>query len=146
MNLSPEDLLLRWANYHLKKVGMSISNFSGDIKDVRAYFHLLEQISPDGKKEGVPRIEVDMTGIYDPDLAKRAEFMLKQAERLGCRQFVTPTDIVSGNAKLNMAFVATLFNKHLALNKPDFEMDWTLKSKRGGMVAHASHICRHRGR
>ena len=32
MKLSPEELLLRWANFHLKKVGMSISNFSGDIK------------------------------------------------------------------------------------------------------------------
>ena len=32
MKLSPEELLLRWANFHLRKVGMSISNFSGDIK------------------------------------------------------------------------------------------------------------------
>lgn len=32
MKLSPEELLLRWANFHLKKAGMSISNFSGDIK------------------------------------------------------------------------------------------------------------------
>lgn len=32
MKLTPEELLLRWANFHLKKVGMSISNFSGDIK------------------------------------------------------------------------------------------------------------------
>lgn len=32
MKLSPEELLLRWANFHLKKVGMSISNFSADIK------------------------------------------------------------------------------------------------------------------
>ena len=32
LKLSPEELLLRWANFHLKKAGMSISNFSGDIK------------------------------------------------------------------------------------------------------------------
>lgn len=32
MKLSPEELLLRWANFHLKKVGMTLSNFSGDIK------------------------------------------------------------------------------------------------------------------
>lgn len=32
MKLSPEELLLRWANFHLKKAGMSISNFSGDVK------------------------------------------------------------------------------------------------------------------
>ncbi|XP_068570316.1 plastin-3-like [Cebidichthys violaceus] len=128
MKLSPEELLLRWANFHLKKVGMSISNFSGDIKDSKAYFHLLEQIAPDGSKEDVPRIEVDMTGIYEKDLMKRAECMLKQADRLGCRQFVTATDVVSGNAKLNMAFVATLFNKHPALTKPE-NQDWFLESE-----------------
>lgn len=32
MKLSPEELLLRWVNFHLKKAGMSISNFSADIK------------------------------------------------------------------------------------------------------------------
>lgn len=32
IKLSPEELLLRWANFHLKKAGMSISNFSSDIK------------------------------------------------------------------------------------------------------------------
>ncbi|KAF1384373.1 hypothetical protein PFLUV_G00117660 [Perca fluviatilis] len=123
MKLSPEELLLRWANFHLKKAGMSISNFSGDIKDSKAYFHLLEQIAPDGSKEDVPRIEIDMTGLYEKDLTKRAECMLKQAERLGCRQFVTATDVVSGNSKLNMAFVAKLFNKYPALTKPD-NQDW----------------------
>ena len=59
---------------------------------------------------------------------KRAECMLVQADRLGCRQFVTATDVVSGNAKLNMAFVATLFNKHPALTKPENE-DWNLQSE-----------------
>lgn len=43
--------------------------------------------------------------------------MLKQAERLDARQFVTPQDVVSGNHKLNIAFVANLYNLHPALNK-----------------------------
>ncbi|XP_076595724.1 plastin-3-like [Chaetodon auriga] len=128
MKLSPEELLLRWANFHLKKVGMTISNFSGDIKDSKAYYHLLEQIAPDGSKEDVPRVEVDMTGLYEKDLTKRAECMLTQADSLGCRQFVTATDVVSGNAKLNMAFVATLFNKYPALTKPE-NQDWNLESE-----------------
>ncbi|MEQ2237514.1 Plastin-3, partial [Ilyodon furcidens] len=128
MKLSPEELLLRWANFHLRNAGMSISNLSGDIKDSKAYFHLLEQIAPDGSKEGVPRIEIDMTGLYEKDLKKRAECLLKQAERLGCRQFVTANDIVTGNTKLNLAFVATLFNKHPALTKPE-NQDWNLESE-----------------
>ena len=34
MSLSPEELLLRWVNYHLEKAGSErrIKNFSGDIK------------------------------------------------------------------------------------------------------------------
>lgn len=53
--------------------------------------------------------------------------MLQQADRLGCRQFVTPADVVSGNPKLNLAFVANLFNKYPALVKPESEdIDWRL--------------------
>lgn len=51
--------------------------------------------------------------------------MLQQADRLGCRQFVTPTDVVSGSPKLNLAFVANLFNKYPALTKPEnLDLDW----------------------
>ena len=50
---------------------------------------------------------------------KRAEFMLREADKLGCRQFVTPADVVSGNPKLNLAFVANLFNTYPSLHKPD---------------------------
>ena len=47
--------------------------------------------------------------------------MLKEADRLGCREFVAPKDIVRGNAKLNMAFVANLFNTHPALKKVEID-------------------------
>lgn len=58
---------------------------------------------------------------------KRAEAMLQQADRLGCRQFVTPADVISGNPKLNLAFVANLFNKYPSLVKPENEdIDWGL--------------------
>lgn len=45
--------------------------------------------------------------------------MLQEAEKLGCKQFVTPADVVAGNPKLNMAFVANLFNTYPALHKPE---------------------------
>uniref|UniRef100_A0A8B9H9R8 Lymphocyte cytosolic protein 1 (L-plastin) n=1 Tax=Astyanax mexicanus TaxID=7994 RepID=A0A8B9H9R8_ASTMX len=95
MKLSPEELLLRWANYHLEQAGCSkINNFSSDIKE----------------KEDL----------------KRAECMLDQADRLGCRQFVMPPDVVRGNPKLNLAFVANLFNKYPALKKPENQdIDWS---------------------
>ena len=48
MKLSPEEILIRWVNYHLARsnCGRQISNFTGDIKDSVAYIHLLHQISP----------------------------------------------------------------------------------------------------
>ncbi|XP_034405528.1 plastin-3-like [Cyclopterus lumpus] len=128
MKLSPEELLLRWANFHLENAGcQKINNFSSDIKDSRAYFHLLNQISPKGTEEDEPRIDINMAGFSEKDDMKRAEAMLHQADRLGCRQFVTPADVISGNPKLNLAFVANLFNKYPALTKPENEdINWGL--------------------
>ncbi|XP_062380558.1 plastin-3 isoform X2 [Sardina pilchardus] len=127
MKLSPEELLLRWANFHLENAGWNkINNLSGDIKDSRAYFHLLNQIAPKGQKEDEERIDIDMSGFNEKDDLKRAECMLQQADRLGCRQFVTPADVVAGNPKLNLAFVANLFNKYPSLTKPEGQdIDWS---------------------
>lgn len=70
--------------------------------------------------------------------------MLQQADGLGCRQFVTPADVVSGNPKLNLAFVANLFNKYPALVKPENQdIDWGLLE--GGclrvkLVIHSARV------
>ncbi|ELV13080.1 Plastin-2 [Tupaia chinensis] len=126
MKLSPEELLLRWANYHLENAGCNkIGNFSTDIKDSKAYYHLLEQVAPKGDEEGIPAVVIDMSGLREKDDIQRAECMLQQAERLGCRQFVTATDVVRGNPKLNLAFIANLFNRYPALQKPENQdIDW----------------------
>ncbi|XP_078265525.1 plastin-2-like isoform X1 [Rhinoraja longicauda] len=128
MKLSPEELLLRWANYHLEGAGcQKVNNFSSDIKDSKSYFHLLKQIAPKGEEEGEALIPVDMSGINENDDLKRADSMLQQADKLGCRQFVTAADVVRGNPKLNLAFVANLFNKYPALRKPENQdIDWSL--------------------
>ncbi|XP_059678622.1 plastin-1 isoform X2 [Gavia stellata] len=120
MKLSPEELLLRWVNYHLANAGwQKISNFSQDIKDSRAYYHLLNQIAPKGDDLDELPIKIDFSGFHDKNDLRRAEYMLQQADKLGCRQFVTPADVVAGNPKLNLAFVANLFNTYPALHKPD---------------------------
>lgn len=94
MSLSPEELLLRWVNYHLRNAGTNkISNFSEDIKvqiarmglqrnvtntyspmsimspcallvqDSRAYFYLMDQISPKGEGDYRLNIKIDMSGL-----------------------------------------------------------------------------------
>src|SRR5688572_30230724 len=50
------------------------------------------------------------------DLHQRAEEVLQESEKLGCRKFLTPSSLVAGNPKLNLAFVANLFNNHPCLD------------------------------
>ncbi|NXS81937.1 PLSI protein, partial [Erpornis zantholeuca] len=106
-------------NNCLNKWWQKINNFSQDIKDSRAYYHLLNQIAPKGDDLDQLPIKIDFTGFHDKNDLRRAEYMLQQADKLGCRQFVTPADVVAGNPKLNLAFVANLFNTYPALHKPD---------------------------
>lgn len=56
-------------------------------------------------------------------MMKRAELMLQQAGKLGCRSFVTPTDVVGGVYKLNLAFVANLFNNHPGLDNVEVPVE-----------------------
>ncbi|XP_029349772.1 plastin-1-like [Echeneis naucrates] len=117
-SLSPEELLLRWVNDHLRNAGtQTISNFSEDIKDSRAYFYLLDQIASQRENSYKMSVKIDMSGLHEPNLDKRAERMLQQAARLDCRQFVSPYDVTSGNSKLNLAFVANMFNMYPAMQR-----------------------------
>jgi len=105
MKLSGEQLLLRWFNYHLKEAGSNrrVNNFSGDIKDSECYTILLNQIAP--KNRGV-----NTNALNERDVNTRAEMVLENAEKLDCRKFLRAPDIVSGHPRLNLAFVANLFN------------------------------------
>lgn len=118
MKLSPEQLLLRWVNYQLDKAGSSrrVHNFKDDIKDSEVYTELIAQIAP--KDAGVNKF-----AMKKDDLVERAEVMLEQAEKIDSRQFVTAKDVVKGQERLNMAFVANLFNNHPALDPPEEEVE-----------------------
>lgn len=121
MRLSPEELLLRWVNYHLEKAGSDkrIKNFSGDIKDSEAYAILLHRIAPDPSI--IDRPETIM-GVGN--LNKRAEIFLGNADKIKCRKFLRAKDIVEGNPKLNLAFVANLFNMYPALELGEIEEEF----------------------
>jgi len=45
--------------------------------------------------------------------------MLQQADKINCKAFVTPRNVVSGYEKLNLAFVANLFNNCPAMEPPE---------------------------
>jgi len=102
LKLSPEQILLRWFNYHLKqaKHPRKVANFGGDIKDSENYTVLLSQLDS--------RCDKSALALSDP--VARANKVLDNADKLGCKKFVKASDIVKGNPKLNLAFVANLFN------------------------------------
>ena len=49
--------------------------------------------------------------------------MLTCADMIGCRSFVGSGDVVSGNSKLNLAFVANLFNNYPGFDQVDVDVD-----------------------
>lgn len=85
----------------------SVNNFSTDVKDGENYTILLNQLAPE---------LCSRAPLQTGDLLQRAEQVLENADRLDCRKFLSPTSLVAGNPKLNLAFVANLFNTHPGLD------------------------------
>lgn len=106
--LPADELLLRWFNYHLKKAGWhrTVTNFSADIRDSENYTILLNQLCP---------ADCSRAALDEADLGRRAEIVLESSARIGCRKYVSVKAIVNGNPKLNLAYVANLFNLHPGL-------------------------------
>ncbi|WFD33883.1 fimbrin [Malassezia cuniculi] len=103
LKLPPDQILLRWFNYHLKAANWPnrVANFSRDVADGTNYTVLLSQLRPDA---------CDRAPLQEPDLFTRAEMVLQRADAIGCRKYLTPGSMIAGNPKLNLAFVAHLFN------------------------------------
>ena len=109
IRLPPEQILLRWFNYHLKNAGSQrrVANFAKDISDGENYTVLLNQLQPE---------HCGLDPLQTSDLLQRAEQVLDNADKIGCRKYLTPNSLVSGNPKLNLAFVAHLFNTYPGLD------------------------------
>ncbi|KAH9940705.1 calponin homology domain-containing protein [Amylocystis lapponica] len=100
--------LLRWFNYHLKQAGWKrrVNNFSRDVSDAENYTVLLNQLKPE---------QCSLAPLQTRDVRTRAEQVLQNADAIGCRKYLTAGSLVSGNPRLNLAFVANLFNNHPGL-------------------------------
>ncbi|XP_074587634.1 fimbrin-5-like [Curcuma longa] len=109
VSLSPEKLLLKWMNFHLKKAGYkkTVSNFSSDVKDGEAYAYLLKALAPE-------HANTDILDVKDPN--ERAKKVLEQAEKLDCKRYLSEKDIVEGSPNLNLAFVAQIFQHRNGLS------------------------------
>ncbi|XAR67404.1 hypothetical protein NMG60_11002150 [Bertholletia excelsa] len=109
MGLAPEKVLLKWMNFHLKKAGYKkvVSNFSSDLKDGEAYAYLLNVLAPE---------HCSPATLDAKDPSVRANLVLEHAERMDCKRYLTPKDIVEGSANLNLAFVAQIFHQRNGLS------------------------------
>lgn len=69
-------------------------------QDGEAYAYLLKALAPEVSSETT-------TDVKDPN--ERAKMVIEQAEKLDCKRYLTPKDIVEGSPNLNLAFVAQIF-------------------------------------
>ena len=65
------------------------------------YLTILHHMAP--SEAGVTKDALQIS-----DLTKRAEAMLKQAEKVNCKAFVTAKDVCQGNEKLNFALMKVI--------------------------------------
>lgn len=129
--LRSDALLNRWLNFHLKRAGATrrAANLSKDLADSELYMLLMHQIAPRKvSHEDVDQV-LQMAGDSLENKICRAEKVLECAERLGCREFLSPYDLAIGHPRLNFAFTATLFNKHIGISLPSEEDVNLLKEK-----------------
>ncbi|KAI9403036.1 hypothetical protein POPTR_001G360100v4 [Populus trichocarpa] len=108
LGLAPEKVLLKWMNFHLKKAGYEkpVSNFSSDLKDGKAYAYLLNVLAPE---------HCSPSTLDSKDPKERAKLVLDHAERMDCKRYLKPEDIVEGLPNLNLAFVAQIFHQRNGL-------------------------------
>lgn len=102
LKLPPDELLLRWFNYHLanSNYGKNVGNFTKDLQDGEAYVHLLNQLDKD-------RCDKSALGQQGEE---RAKTIIANAQKLGVPPFMRPKNITGGHPKLNLIFCAQLFN------------------------------------
>jgi plastin-1 len=114
LKLTPEDILLRWFNYHLKRGGSSrtVRSWNRDLIDSECYSVLLNQLNPQ-----------QCSLVTGSDLLDRAQQVCNNTRHLGVVSFLHPADIVSGNRNLNVGFVAQLFNTCPGLTLTEEVMD-----------------------
>lgn len=119
LRLHPEEVLIRWLNYHLQREGFPnhklVNNLDVALQSGTEFVHLLHSINPSViTTEDVQRIEpID-----------RANKAFQALRALQVNVAMQPKDIITGNKRLNTIFLANIFNKHpgLVLEQVDEEL------------------------
>lgn len=103
--MKPEDILIRWVNYHLRKNGQSrqVANLGKDLKDSFALTHVLNRLDKD---------KCSLDGLNGDENAA-ATAVIANSLSIGVPDLIDAEIICSGDDKLLTLFVAEIFNtKH----------------------------------
>lgn len=103
LKLPPEHILIRWINYHLREAGQDrrVTNLGKDLQDSQAMYYVLNQLD----KQKCPLTHKD-----EPDQIKRAQEMINNSNAMGVPEVVDAKDWTKGNPKVNVVYVAEVFN------------------------------------
>nr|GMD56111.1 fimbrin-1 [Ipomoea batatas] len=77
------------------------------LQDGEAYAYLLNVLAPE---------HCSPATLDSKDPTERANMVLDHAEKMDCKRYLTPKDIVEGSANLNLAFVAQIFHQRNGLS------------------------------
>ncbi|KAF8547298.1 fimbrin [Imleria badia] len=124
LRLTPDQILLRW---------FKVNNFSRDVSNGENYTILLNQLKPD---------ECSRAPLQTRDLRTHAKQVLQNATAIGCRKYLTPSSLVAGNRRLNLTFVANLFNTWpgLALLDEQEAKDYSAVEDFDAEGKHEAHV------
>eukprot|EP01114_Cavostelium_apophysatum_P019727 TRINITY_DN6435_c0_g1_i2.p1 TRINITY_DN6435_c0_g1~~TRINITY_DN6435_c0_g1_i2.p1 ORF type:complete len:1368 (+),score=421.80 TRINITY_DN6435_c0_g1_i2:30-4133(+) len=101
--LLPEEILLRWFNYHLRKAKhpKQLRNFGADLQDSTAYGALLHRLDPNFPLDSL---------LSEKDPTRRGDIVTGYGRKFQCGGLITGKDIAEANEKANIVFTASIFN------------------------------------
>jgi len=134
MSLDPREMLARWIDHTLKVANVPVSKpfaqFGADVKDSFIYAHLLAILCPSALPNASQVLD-------EPNLQTRAEQIISIASsalNFKYKVFIEPTEIETGYARMNLAFMASLFcstvNNSGGLNKESITADQLLSTRK----------------
>jgi hypothetical protein len=106
LKLSSQEILLRWCSCELKNAGSSrmATKFTKDLSGSEILTTVLKHIEPEG---------CTLAPLRQIDFCQRADEMLAAADKIDWRKFVGANEIAQGHARLNIGFVANVFNTRI---------------------------------
>jgi len=113
--LQPDQLLLRWMNFHLKNAGSDpINNLGKDLADGKAVTKVLNQLDE----------RCTLEALSEADDVTRCNKAVDSSKIIDVADVICGEDLNKGNAKVNVIFVGEMFNaKHglQELTKEEYE-------------------------